>query len=346
MAVSQKDIALRVGVDRSLVAHALRGDPRVSDATRQKVLQAALDMGYDAHSNVAARSMAAKRHGKRPKTDSIAVLLGDFVDGLPLQDLPFFREIMQGIQWEASRRDIEVAFHVLRVGRLPRSLKSGGVDGAIAVYSRRISSDVQEQKPPVPVVHLGSDTPDWHIRPDDYNGTLLLTRHLLQLGHRNIAYFGTDNGSNSERRRGYEEGLAEAGIPIREELVHMLDSASIKCGREGWRTFYLRQAAMKRRSTAVVCVNDTAAVGVIQEAQEMGLRVPEDISITGFDGLRDGYGGCSLLTTASFDRRDMGRRAVQMLCEVRDNEGTSLPQEILPVRLWKRGSTGAPPSGD
>jgi LacI family transcriptional regulator len=341
MAVSQKDIALRVGVDRSLVAHALRGDPRVSEATRQKVLAAALELGYDANVNVAARSLAAKRHGKRTQTNTLAVLVGDFVDGLPLQDLPFFREILQGIHLEAARRGFDVAIHVLRVGQLPRSLQSGGVDGAISVYSRAISAAIEAQEPVVPVVNLGSESAKWNLRPDDCGGTRKMTEHLLQLGHRRIAYFGAYNGSNAERQRGYEEALAEAGLPLRPELMPMLDAASVRCGQEGWQAF-CAQHSVPGDCTAVVCINDAVAVGVLHAAQQMGLGVPEDLSVTGFDGLRDGYGGCPILTTAAFDRRDMGRRAVRILCDVQDGNQAELPREILPVRLWKRGSTAVP----
>lgn len=343
MAVSQKDIALRIGVDRSLVAHALRGDPRVSDATRLRVLEAAREMGYDTHTNVAARSLAAKRHGKRTRTDTISVLIGDFVDGLPLQDLPFFREILQGVQLEAIRQDMEVVIQVMRVGHLPRSLTSGGVDGAIAVYSRSISADVEAQKPPVPVVHLGSDTEAWNLRPDDHEGTFRLTTHLLNLGHRRIAYFGAHNGSNAERRRGYEDAFRSAGLEAPYNLMRMLKTASTQCGQEAWREFCNSHSGESLPCTAVVCVNDATGVGVLQAAQEMGIRIPEDLSLTGFDGLREGYGGCPILTTAAFDRRSMGRQAVRMLCAAREQGITELPREILPIRLWERGSTAAAP---
>lgn len=343
MPVSQKDIALSLGVDRSSVAHALRGDPRVSEVTRLRVIEEAKRLGYDAHTNAGARSMAAKRYGKRTKTDAIAVLLGDYVDGLPLQDLPFFREILQGIHAEAEANGIEVSMHVSRQNLLPRSLQSASVDGAIVIYNRSVSAAVRAQPLSVPVVHLGSDTQDWNIRPDDREGTYRLTQHLIGLGHRRIAYIGALNGSNEERQRGYHEAMAQAGLEIEPQQIKILDTASIEGGREGWHTFAGElEAAGIEPYTAVVCINDAAAVGVLEGAHDLGLRVPDDLSITGFDGLRDGYGGCPILTTASFDRQAMGRRAVKMILETGEQENATLPREILPVRLLERGSTAVP----
>ena len=109
MAVTQKQIAQQLGISQTQVAHALSGHFSVSAATRQRVVETAEKMGYGAHSNATARQLAAQRYGKKVKIGTVAVLMGDFLEGLPLQQLPFFRDILRGLHEEIEAHDSHIA---------------------------------------------------------------------------------------------------------------------------------------------------------------------------------------------------------------------------------------------
>jgi DNA-binding LacI/PurR family transcriptional regulator len=345
MAITQKQIAQHLGLSQPLVAQALGGHPGVAERTRARVIEAASELGYDIHSNTAARSLVSRRHGQRVKTHQIAVLMGDPFDGTVLQDMPFFREILQGIHSEAEKRDLDVAIHILREGNLPRAVLSGDIDGAICVYSRTINQDIAEQGVTIPVVRLDSyQTDRWAIYADNEGGTEKATRHLIDLGHQKIAFIGCSlhpqSSSHSIRFRGYVRAMEEADLSVNPELVPSgITWPSESDGHQAMCEL-LQQT---RDFTAVVCGNDAIAVGAMRAAREAGLCVPEDISITGFDGITlSGYGSNDSLTTIFYDRRVMGRRAVEMLEEIASDPTAPPRHEILPVRLWTRNSTIVP----
>jgi len=345
MAITQKQIAQHLGLSQPLVAQALGGHPGVAERTRARVIEAASELGYDIHSNTAARSLVSRRHGQRVKTHQIAVLMGDPFDGTVLQDMPFFREILQGIHSEAEKRDLDVAIHILRPGNIPRAVLSGDIDGALCVYSRTINQDLAAQGVSIPVVRLDAyQTDRWAIYADNEGGMEKVTRHLIELGHEKIAFIGglLDPTSSSHPRRfdGFKKALEEADLTLNPELmpteiVQPSETAGYKA--------MLRLLEKTRDFTAVVCGADAIAVGAMKAAREAGLRIPEDVSITGFDGITlSGYGSNDSLTTVFYDRRVMGRRAVEMLEEIASNPTAPPRHEILPVRLWARDSTAAP----
>jgi len=338
MPPTQKQIADKLGIHQTLVAKALQGNPRVSEERRLLIVKTAEEMGYGAQTNGAARSMRRRREGERLGTGTIAVLMGTFLEGLPLPQLPFFRELLEGIHEEVGRRDSHAAtYYIPRDGNLPRAVTEGGVDGVISVYSLTNEEKLATVDLHAPVVRMGGATAAWNLRPRDREGICLVTTHLLDGGHRDIAYIG-DTGevpflvSDGERFLGFCEAMAGAGVEVQDDLLcHAIDP-SYGCGHAAMTRLLTRGVPF----TAVVCLNDATAVGAMDAVRETGLRVPEDISVTGFDGLSGGYGGSETLTTVYFDRRAMGRRAVAMLFEA---DGNQPGQEILPVELLVRGST-------
>ncbi len=296
-------------------------------------------MGYSAHSNSTARQLAARRHGKQLRMGTVAVLMGDFFEGFPLQQLPFFREILHGLHEEVDNYESHTAtYYLSRSGKLPRAVLEGGVDGAIVVYSSTIEREIDLVKPEIPVVRIGGATTNWHLRPDDYSGIYQITQHLIALGHRRIAFLGFlepqfPNFAHDERLRGFQQALGDAGIFCDPELLLNLSDTSRQAGYE------TMTAALERGRdfSAAVCLNDLAAFGAIAAAEESGISVPEDLSITGFDGLRDDGTENIELTSVYFDRQLMGKLAVRRIYDV-------LPQgvdsrELLPVHLTLRNST-------
>jgi LacI family transcriptional regulator len=342
MAVTQKQIAQHLSMSQPQVAQALNGHPGVSAATRQRVLDAAKAMGYDVNSNARARQLAAIRHGKPIKTGTVAVLMGDFLEGLPLQQLPFFREILQGLHEEIESHDSHIAtYYLSRNSKLPRSILGGAVDGVICLYSSTIEHELNQVKFDVPVIRLGGATEDWHLRPDDFDGIYQITNHLIELGHQHIAFLGDIEQefcvfAHEERLRGYKQALKDAGLELNEELLFNVNDPS---HQDGYDTM---KAALEQglHFTAVVCLNDLTALGAIDAAQDSGLNVPQDLSITGFDGLVWDYPSATQLTSVFFDRRSMGRKAVRRIYDAEPREKTV--REIVPTQLNVRKTTAVP----
>jgi LacI family transcriptional regulator len=140
------------------------------------------------------------------------------------------------------------------------------------------------------------------------------------------------------RFHGVENALQAANLEGEAELYGNLPEPSQSAG------YAAITAVMERTNdfTAIVCPNDPVALGVIEALQEKGLRVPEDVSVTGFDGAGIGYGGSQTLTTAFFNRQLMGRRAVKMLGEIANSPEAPPRHELIPTRLLIRDSSSAP----
>jgi len=345
MSVTQKQIAEHLGVSQSLVTQSLRDLPRIPEATRLRVKEAARELGYIAHSNDAARTLRARRDGTRPLTQTIGVLMGDFFEGLPLHEVPFYQPLLQGLKAEAARRDVDLSFFTCQIHRLPRFFVQGGVDGVIGLYNGPIDPELKKQLS-CALLRIGDGAPDeWALRPDDRRGIYLATRHLIELGHRHIAYLGDSRGNETRdlmyksRLDGYFQALGDCGLPVSNDLVEAhIGAPDHQAGAMG----VGRLLDRTREFTALVCFNDSSALGAIAELQRRGLAVPGDVSVTGFDDVSGEGRHDPALTTVHFDRFEMGRRAVEAICEVAE-EGTESEfrgHELMPVRLIERASSG------
>jgi DNA-binding LacI/PurR family transcriptional regulator len=226
------------------------------------------------------------------------------------------------------------------------SFRERRVDGIVVASSRVGSlymSVLGEMQ--IPIVLLNNQSPGSFahaVTIDNVDGALQAARHLVQLGHRNIAYLGDRFGlqSDAERLKGYRKGLEEAGLPFSGQLVVSGDG----------KTSGARQAAahllspilpIQQRPTAVFCYNDMSALGVMQEADAIGLRIPRDLSIVGFDDLFFASQLRPPLTTVRQPKKEIGRRAMaQLLALIR---GEQAGQTILiKGELVMRESTARP----
>ena len=196
---------------------------------------------------------------------------------------------------------------------------------------------------------------------DDFGGTQALTEHLLYLGHRRIAFVtlgGPDiaahrDGPMRRRRRGFERALRAAGIPadqhcIREmsTLPDVVGAAHEEAAYQGMRQWLAQtgdEGWAAQRPTGIVALNDSMAVGVIEALQEAGYRVPEDVSVTGFDGLAWSRYFRPRLTTAEVPLDEIGRRASERLQTRIDEPDAPIEHSIQPVQIRARGSTGPCP---
>lgn len=314
----------------STVSKAVNGRYGIADATVQRVLDAVKTLGYE--SSLVASSMRARRTGV------IGVLLADFE--------PFSAEILKGVGSAVH----DTAFDLLAYsgshlgagdGWERRSLSrlSGTlIDAAIMVTPTVVSAGTE-----IPVVaidpHTGrADLPT--VESDSFGGALVATRHLIELGHRRIGFLAgrPDLRSAGLRDAGYRRALSDAGIPTDPSLIgagrYELDAT-----RESARIML----SAPTRPTAIFAANDLSAIAVIDVAHELGLRVPDDLSVIGFDDVPEATRRALPLTTIQQPMRRLGAVAADMVFTLLAGGEIDEMNVILPTRLVVRATTAAPP---
>ncbi len=305
--VSIKDIARAARVSHSTVSRALRDSPLVNPETRDLIRKIAAEQGYTV--SAVARSLVTRR------TNTIGVVVTSIAD-------PFVGEVVSGIEEFALARHYSVILATChgdpdRELRAVRSLQERRVDGILVAASRvgaLYMPMLEEAK--TPIVLINNQHPGefgFHVSIDNPAGAKQITTHLIELGHRRIAYIGDRFGlhSDTERYDGYRASLAAAGIPFAAELVGSGDG-----GAESGAQAMAQLLDLQDPPTAVFCYNDMQAFGALRAVRERGLRVPGDISIAGFDDLFFSSYTEPPLTTIRQPKQQMGRDAAAILLDL------------------------------
>ena len=325
MSATSHDVARLAGVSQPTVSRALRGDPRVADATRAKVMSAVAELGYV--TSELGRSLATR------STRNIA-MVADLRNALyptlvePLHD----RFAGHGLRMVlvAERGDDRATYE--RV--LDRS-----VDGVVlttALTGSSLSLGLLERGLPFVELNRLSGLPRADgVTADNHGGAVLAAQLLLARGHRRIgAVLGTPSASTSrDREAGFREALAQAGVERPDGLVAP-GGFSYEDGERG----FAQVVRQDPRPTAVFCFSDLVAVGAINQARRMGLMVPGDVAVTGFDDIAMAAWPSFDLTTAHVDLDGMANSAADLLV-ARLGGDTSPPRtEVFPVELVLRGT--------
>ena len=349
------DVARRAGVSTATVSRTLSGRGPVSHATRERVLRAASDLGYVVSS--AASSLASGR------TRNIGVLV-------PIVDRWFFSRVLTGIAATLQRADYDVALYALtadideRRRVFERSLRRQRVDGVIVVSMALADDEIAHLGDlGLPVIAMGGQLAGLRsLTVDEDAVARRATEHLVGLGHRDIAHIGLhpqfegDFHIPSQRRHGFEAALADAGLPARADLFAAADF-TMAGGHDAARRL-LRDAAT--RPTAVFAASDEMAIGAMLAARELGLRVPEDLSVVGVDG-HDLGAFFGLTTIDQFPQRQGERVAAAMISALGVESGGAgavgagagavepgagaATAPALEFDLVLRSSTAQPPAG-
>lgn len=330
--VSIKDIARAAGVSHSTVSRALRNSPLVKPETAAYIRQLAQEMGYIP--NVIAQSLVTQR------TYTIGVIVTSISD-------PFVDRIVEGIEDVATGEGYSVFLSSSHAdpGReiaVVESFHRRRVDAMIVIASRvgsLYAERLQELRVPIVLINNQADGDYiYSVRVDDQRGARKAVEHLIALGHRRIGYVGCHFRPPSNRRRleGYRQALQQAGIPYAPEFVlHPLSFSDVENGR------IALDRLVEAGVTAVFCYNDRTAIGVMTRARELGVRVPEDLSVVGFDDIEAGWYVTPPLTTVHQPRYEMGRCAMEMVLDLL--AGEEVADRLFPCELVVREST-APPS--
>jgi DNA-binding LacI/PurR family transcriptional regulator len=334
-----RDVAAHAGVSKATASRVLNGSSQVDPGTRQRVLDSIEALEYTPSN--AARRLSFGR------TLTISVVISFLTR-------PQAAERLRGVEAVLSDSEFDLVIHnVETVEKRDHALRDLALaqrtDGLLIVSLPPRSEDLRKLSvAAIPVVVVDAHAPVVeglpHVVGDDVAGGESATNHLLELGHRRIAFIGDrfDNpfGFTSSRHRylGYEQALAAAGVEHREELV-TLGAHSRYEARELAAELFRRP----QRPTAIVAASDTQALGVISAAHEAGLRIPDDLSVVGYDDIEIAdYVGLTTVRQRLFDSGRLG--AEMLLAEVRERSATP-PTLVLDPELVVRSTTAPPKEG-
>jgi DNA-binding LacI/PurR family transcriptional regulator len=324
-------VARRAGVSKSLVSLVMRGARHVSPKRRAAVQAAAAALGY--RPNAMARGLVQRRTG------ILGVLSSDLHN-------PFFADVVDGIHEQAGRAGYRVL--VTTGGRNPdredaaiETLLQLRVDGLIlagVLVESRLIVDASRELPVVLVGRSARALSLDSVTNDDWAGAVAAVRQCASLGHKRIAHVDGGQGAGAEaRRRGYEDAMRQ----LRLGKYRIVVPGSFT--EEGGHTGALALLERRPRPTAVFASNDLAAIGALNAIEERGLRVPDDISLVGYDNTSLAALRHISLTTVHQPRVEMGRMAVRAVFE-RLEAGRSRPRRaVLAPSLVIRGTTAPPP---
>jgi LacI family transcriptional regulator len=329
--VTIADVAAQAGVSVATVSKVINGRYGVAAATFEKV-QAVIDqLGYE--SSLVAQSLRSHR------TNVIGILVADIE--------PFSAELLKGAGKAIRAREYEL---IVYSGSGHAKDKSGWerryvnrlggtlTDGLILVTPTVV--DVGDSTPIVAVdPHTGPSTlPTVHG--DNLAGAIAATEHLLSLGHRRIGFLAgrPDLESARQREQGYRDALAAAGIAVDPDLIRV-GGYELELSEEPARELL----TLADRPTAVFAANDLSGIQTLHVAASLGLSVPGELSVIGFDNIPESAVVTPPLTTIDQSIQEMGRQAVELLVELIEGTAPDEPRQItLPTRLVVRQSTGPP----
>ncbi len=326
-----RDVARRAGVSVTTVSHVINETRVVSPESRQRVLAAMNELGYQP--NALARSL------RRKETYTLGVIVPDSAD-------PFFAEIVRGIEDTSFQRgytitlcnsDSDLDKELLYTNALTEKQVDGILFLAAGGKSTEHIQSLHKRRMPLVVVdrhtsNMGLDS----VQIDNAWGGWAATRHLVELGHRRIGCISgpSDLTLSAERVTGYRRALQEGQLMIDECLIVKGDFQY----ESGYRAahYFLN---LKEPPTAIFACNDLMAVGLVSAAQALGYEIPTDLAIVGFDDVRLASFINPPLTTIAQPKYDIGRIATTMLLERIGNPDMPPRQQTLKTELIVRRST-------
>ncbi|MBB6448759.1 DNA-binding LacI/PurR family transcriptional regulator [Geomicrobium halophilum] len=329
------DIAKHAGVSIATVSRVINNTGRMSDETRKRILRIMEEFDY--LPNMHASALTGK------KTNSIGVIVPDVSN-------PFFGEIVKFIQLFAEEQGYTVIigstdYHPEKEANYFSLLKQKSVDGLIMATSvdsdeslERLQEIVDDNVPLAMLTHDRMPFPMDVVTIDDSMGGYIATNHLLELGHKDIVFVTGSQTMTSfrDRIKGARQSLEHNGVEFHESQI-IKSHFSIEGAKED-----IGQYLETHLPTAIFAVNDVFACATIQAARKRGVKVPEDLSVVGFDNTVLAEVTDPPLTTISQPKADMGKQIVRMLVEAIEGKKTSKSKIILSPELIIRQSTVKP----
>jgi LacI family transcriptional regulator len=332
MVVTSHDVARLAGVSQPTVSRALRDSPKVSAETKRRVRQAASALGY-----VPSETGRALSSGR---TRRIGLLLTDLEN-------QFYPHVIAPMHRELESLDYQLVLQTESSdsGRVAERLLANSLDGVLLATTTVDSVlPVRLRDRGVPFVYFNRTSQAVEADSAEVDaeiGLRTLAQRILELGHRRVgAIFGPRNTSTAEQREhALRDALAAGSVTISGDLSYR-GPFDVETGHAGARQLLERDDP----PTVIVCGNDVVAFGALNAARELGLEVPADVSVVGFDDLPPARWPLLQLTTVAFDLDAMARRAASLLVQrIEDGPDAPYRHERFPSRLVERATLASPP---
>lgn len=327
--VTIKDVAKAAGVSYSTVSRALTGSPEISEETRSRILQICKEMNYTV--NTVARSMVKKS----------TKLLGMII---PSVNNPFMSELAYHIDRQARARGYNII--LCNSSRDPEQERElfelmigRQVDGILLSPAGMESYEkLYPYLSRIPTVFIGEnlrEMPESYVSVDNFRGAQMGVEYLYKLGHREILYFGRRRGSTTHQLRaeGYAAACEHYGLTPH-YCNNSFSSSSIKYGYQLAKQLFSQEL----RYTAIFAATDTNALGIMQAAEEVNIRIPGDLSLLGFDNIRDASLPRIGLSTIEQPKKMLASVAVETLLDKIQNDRDGYSHRILSPALVERTS--------
>jgi LacI family transcriptional regulator len=330
--ITRNEVAKVAQVSPATVSYVINNGPRpVAPETRKKILDVIQALGYKP--NAIARNLRSQR------STTIGLIIPDNKN-------PYFAEVTRGVEQMASDSQLTVLLchsdHMLEKElHYVDVMQTERAAGVLWIPATNISEPaIRMMEYGLPHVILdrivkGAEVP--MLVTDIFHGAYLAIKHLIDLGHRRIGYFArhVDHHHSAERLRAYRAALNDSGIELDESLIVGCDS-HLMGGYTGVREIINRSP----ETTAIFAYNDVMAIGALRAAFELGIRVPDDLSIVGFDDIPQAAFTCPALTTISQPKHELGCQGVKLLLDViNQRSNPDLEIQPLPVKLIVRETT-------
>ncbi len=335
MSISMREIARIAGVSSATVSRVINGSNLVTTETTERIRKIIQDLNFVPNTSAI--------HLKNGKSQIYGMIIPDLTN-------PFFTETIKNFEELLVENDKELLvantdFHLTRMQKSVRRMLLRRVDGVALLTSELeaapLESLVQNRIPVVTTDHYRSGPGISDIVVDFANGMAQLIRHLKSLGHRRVGFIGGTEGlvTSRVRRESFMDAVVKQGLSSREGWII---EGNFKI--EGGSTAMARILAEEDVPTAIVTANDLTAIGALRTAHEKGLRIPEDISITGCDDIAMSDIVYPPLTTLRISRKEYARLIFEALRAGSENLNRAGRQYVLSTSLVVRKSTGPAPN--
>lgn len=322
-----KDIAAKLGIAVSTVSKGLNGASDISDEMRQLVLDTAVEMGY------------ASKRMKTQKSRKVCIL----VENMDYENIDQFGyELIVGFKLSAARKHWDVTvipanLHMQTIEKYDTYMLKNGFSGAFLIgFALHDDWVKQLSKTKVPTVlfdnYIAGNPHVGYVGTDSFEGISLAVSHLAGLGHKKIAFLNGSKNSmvSDQRHQAFLQSMEANGLDVNEKLIEYGYYVP-DCAKYHVPTF------LENGATAIMCASDLIASGVITEVNRFGLKVPEDVSVVGFDDLPIANQLVPPLTTLRQDRIDLGKSALLLLDGLVHN--VTISKMLLRAKFMERNST-------
>jgi LacI family transcriptional regulator len=331
-----EDVARLAGVSTATVSKVLSNTPYFTEETRAKVMRAVEELGYVP--NLAARALSSG------KTHIVAVVFPYVYEAIFAD--PNVMHILEGIEAKCTQHGYNILLSTPKLTpsgpnvHYQQLIMSGYLDGILAIDSYPMASSLKPvREKAIPAVVIGYEQCEYYVRHDDQAGGYQIMQHLIDLGHTRIGIIDVPAHTNhgvSYRAAGIRMAAEAAGLDY-DTLPVLHGDWSIQSGA----VCAAKLLDEHPHLTALLCHNDRMAIGAIQQAREIGRRVPEDLTVTGYDDIPTAAVFSPPLTTISQRAFEQGHLGAQMLFEVLDGRQPD-PVELAPALLVRQSSRPVP----